>query len=491
MRHLILDRLNDLRAQSPQAPFIQTADHSFSRQAFWDESRCVGARLRQACDNSEQHTIAIHEFEPRYFFVYLVGIWMAGYRVLPLNIRMPAATIARCIEKTGCNIAIGSQSSRPPGVDCEYLPLDAIEPDSTTGLPDLPADDAMIMLTSGSTGEPKAIPLTSRQLLDNALATQQVVGLEPADKLLITMPPCFITGIAHFMSCVVSGACLLSVTGFNFGEQLIRLIREHGVTAFGGSPTNIRRLLAAAPDTGHLGKLGICISSGDHLAADEQQMFLDRYTRTRLIYMYGLSEVGGRFCVNDLRTSGKIGSPGRPIAGMSLVARSPDGRDLPAGESGEITISGPMLMAGYLQEDGGIDVDSVVNGFATGDLGHVDEDGYLYIIGRTNDVLKIGGEKVSIPHVENAIRQNLDCADCTVAVIDDPNLGKVLIGLVVPDPGESRIDIVALMKQLRIVLPPNALPARILEVEAVPRTGSGKVARQEASALALGLLKQK
>ena len=113
------------------------------------------------------------------------------------------------------------------------------------------------------------------------------------------------------------------------------------------------------------------------------------------------------------------------------------------------------------------------------------------VIGRTNDVLKIGGEKVSIPHVENAIRQNLDCADCTVAVIDDPNLGKVLIGLVVPDPGESRIDIVALMKQLRIVLPPNALPARILEVEAVPRTGSGKVARQEASALALGLLKQK
>ena len=489
MDNPILNLLDELRKNAPHECFIETADYEYSRQSFWNASRSVAAILREEMKQAGNDIVAIHEFEPRYFYVYLVAIWMAGYRVLPLNIRMPAHIIESSIHMAKCDLVIGNKAEKPSDIDCNYLCIDRIDEDFETPIEAEYPEGAIIMLTSGSTGQPKAIPLTYFQILENALLTQQRVGLTHEDKLLITMPPCFITGIGHFMSCVVSGARLVSVVGFNFGEQILKLIDEHGITAFGGSPTNVRRILGAAGDRG-LGNLRLWISSGDHLAREEQQYFLDRFPEVHFIYMYGLSEVGGRLCVNDVTANPeKLGSPGMPLPGMTVTARSTEDRSvLPPGEPGELTISGPLLMSGYLQSSGDIDRAVVEDGFSTGDLGFVDAEGFVWIQGRTNDVIKVGGEKVSITNVEDALRQSMECSDCAVAIIDDPNLGKVLIGLVVPEPRAAGVENAALMKRLRTILPPNALPAKVFAIEAVPRTGSGKVSRKDARELALELL---
>jgi acyl-coenzyme A synthetase/AMP-(fatty) acid ligase len=493
MKNPILQRLDQLREQEPDATFIKTVDFRYSRQSFWNASRSLAVVLRQQLKNLDSDIVAIYDQDPRYFFVYLVGIWMAGFRVLPLNQRMPPQIIEDSISNSNCKVVIGNNLEIPPGIKCRYLVIDQLDEDCQTDFDDLQPEGAIIMLTSGSTGQPKAIPLTFAQILDNAYLTQEIVGLNHQDKLLIAMPPCFITGISHFMSCVVSGARLVSVVGFNFGEQLIKLINDNAVTAFGGSPTNVRRILGAVKEDTALPSLRIWISSGDHLSRDEQQYFLDRFSHVRFIYMYGLSEVGGRFCVNDVRRNPeKLGSPGKPLRGMQAIAlSSEDGSEVASGDMGELNINGPLLMAGYLQGSGNIDHSSVQGGFATGDLGYVDADGYVWIAGRTNDVIKVGGEKVSISNVEDAIRLVMDCSDCTVAIIDDPNLGKVLIGLVVPDPTSEPFNNLALFKQLRGVLPPNALPAKVFAIDSVPRTGSGKVSREEAKDLALALLGSK
>ncbi len=145
-------------------------------------------------------------------------------------------------------------------------------------------------------------------------------------------------------------------------------------------------------------------------------------------------------------------------------------------------------MDGYLLDNGEINRSSVDNGFLTGDLGYIDDDGFIWIVGRIDDVLKIGGEKVSVTNVEDAIRKSMQCSDCCVAVISEQNLGSVLIGLVVPESKDIEVDHQSLFRKLREVLPPNALPAKVYIVDNIPRTGSGKIARQEAKDMAHGLL---
>jgi long-chain acyl-CoA synthetase len=487
----LLLRLKELTEQEPYTIFLETTTHELTRQSFWNASLSVAARIKNALGTSDSNVVGIYENDPGSFFVYLVAVWMIGSRALPLNIRMPEHIIISCIKKSRCKMVIGSAEESPKGIYCAYLPMEQSDEGSTPSFAMPQNESAIIMFTSGSTGEPKAIPLTFHQIIENSRLTIEVTKLNKDDKMLIAIPPYFTSGICHFLTCVLTGAKLIAVTGFNFGEQIIDLINKYNVTAFGGSPTNVRRVLGAVKTGEELSNVRFWVSSGDYLSTEEQQQFLEKFPSVRLIYIYGLSEVGGRLCINDVsRNPCKIGSPGVPLPGMDVIVISEDGKtELGPHEIGELKVTGMLLMDGYLLDNGEINRSSVENGFCTGDLGYVDDDGFIWIVGRTDDVFKIGGEKVSVTNVEDAIRKNTPCRDCCVAIINEQNLGSVLIGLVVPDPKNADINHQALFQKLREELPPNALPAKVYAVDDIPRTGSGKVARQEAKDIAHSLLR--
>ena len=197
----------------------------------------------------------------------------------------------------------------------------------------------------------------------------------------------------------------------------------------------------------------------------------------RLFNMYGLTEVSGRLCVlppADL--DARPGSVGRPIGDMRVVARRGDGTPAAPGETGELFVTGSLLMREYLAEPEITRRTLTADGLRTGDFGHVDADGYVWIAGRKDDIIKRGGEKVSIVHVQQALQSLERFADVAVVAAPDDILGHVPVAFIVPLPGEV-VKPSRLLRELRGVLPPSSLPTRAVVVDEIPRTGSGKAIR--------------
>ncbi len=202
----------------------------------------------------------------------------------------------------------------------------------------------------------------------------------------------------------------------------------------------------------------------------------------RLFNMYGLTEVSGRLCIlPPAELDARVGSVGRPIGDMRVAARRPDGAAAAAGETGELFVTGSLLMQGYLDEPEITASTLTAHGLRTGDFGRTDADGYVWIEGRKDDIIKRGGEKVSIIHVQQALQGLGRFADVAVLAAPDDILGHVPVAFVVPV--EDGFKASRVLRELRGVLPSSSLPSRIVAVPAIPRTGSGKAIRAELQAI--------
>jgi feruloyl-CoA synthase len=221
------------------------------------------------------------------------------------------------------------------------------------------------------------------------------------------------------------------------------------------------------------------VSSGDHLPLPVIEKFRRVLPGVSLFNMYGLTEVSGRLCIlppADLDV--RVGSVGRPIGDMRVVARRGDGAEAAPGETGEVFDTGSLLMQGYLDEPEITANTLTPFGLKTGDFGRVDESGAVWIAGRKDDIIKRGGEKVSIIHVQEALQGLGRFADVAVVAAPDEILGHVPVAFVVPHEPEG-FKASKLLRELRGVLPSASLPSRVIAVAAIPRTGSGKAIRAE------------
>ena len=194
--------------------------------------------------------------------------------------------------------------------------------------------------------------------------------------------------------------------------------------------------------------------------------------------MYGLTEVSGRLCINPDATDGEpLGTVGTAIGEMRISVRREDGSKALAEESGEIYVEGPLLCDGYYRAPDATRESFTSHGFRTRDFGHLDARGDLWVEGRLDDILKVGGEKVSTIAVTQAVSALEGVTEAAVLVVDDATIGKALVAFAVTD--ETRAPTkAAMIRTLRSRLPVNAIPKRIEIVDSIPRTGSGKVDRK-------------
>ena len=255
---------------------------------------------------------------------------------------------------------------------------------------------------------------------------------------------------------------------------------ELGCTGFGGAPAHLVRVVEPLDDEAQPGSsLRFWVSSGDHLPLDTIARLRRVLPGVRLFNMYGLTEVSGRLCIlppDELDV--RRGSVGRPLSGMTVTVRRPDVTPAPPGETGEIYVEGPLLMQGYLDEPDITAASLTELGFRTGDHGHQDADGFVWVEGRKDDIIKRGGEKVSIVHIQEAMRALDSFTDVAVLAVDDDILGHVPVAFVVPAEPAAFKRTTAL-RELRAVLPATSLPTRVVPLAEIPRTGSGKAIRAE------------
>jgi len=496
-------RLRHWVATRPDATLLRAAGRVYSYRETEARAARVGAVLRDAAGRrGARVALVLEQYDE--FFVCMLGAWLAGLVVVPLNVSLPQSDIDWLIEKSRPEVVVvpddGACAAAEDGPARLVVTRDAAglvdgvrvvsREDGSAGLADTPsasgdeleaveADElAMIMFTSGTTGLPKGVCQTLRAVSSNAGHVSRVLGLGPDDRIFINTPPYFTSGICHFLTLMANGGGVAGRLGFYFGAGLLDEMEAEGCTGFGGAPAHLVRVVEPM-DEPRPHAFRFWVSSGDHLPLPVIEKFSRVLPGVDLYNMYGLTEVSGRLCVlAPAELDVKVGSVGRPIGDMRVVARRGDLSEAAPGEQGELYVTGSLLMQGYLDEPDVTAATLTGHGLRTGDFGTVDESGAVWIAGRKDDIIKRGGEKVSIIHVQQALQGLGRFADVAVVAAADEILGHVPVAFVVPhEPDGFKASRV--LRELRGLLPSSSLPSRVVPVAAIPRTGSGKAIRAE------------
>lgn len=349
---------------------------------------------------------------------------------------------------------------------------------------DLP-DIALLTFTSGTTGLPKGVPLGHGVMIANIQGTAGRVGLKPSDRVMTATSYRFFSTISHFLVTMLTGGTFVGIEEKLMGRDFIDALREHGITAFGGSPFHLRMISYA--DQTQLPALRWMMSSGDHLPVEVIDALLEGFPEAELHTVYGMVELAGRFC--SLTPEGLTesrGSVGEPIPGLEVVVLDEDGAPCPPGEIGHIHARGAISFAGYYRNEAATDAVLGPAGFRTGDMGRFDEHGRLYLAGRSDSVFKRSGVKVSALPITDALEQLDFVAEAFAIGEADPTEGHSPTAYLVlsenADAAGMKKGVV--IRALRPLVPQNHLPKKVVLVPSIPRTGSGKVDRRALKELA-------
>ncbi|HQT76364.1 MAG: hypothetical protein B7Z80_02810 [Rhodospirillales bacterium 20-64-7] len=346
-----------------------------------------------------------------------------------------------------------------------------------------PSDVAVIQYTGGTTGEPKGVLLTHGNLWANVMQLRAwFTQAEPGqERLLAVLPFCHGFGMTAVMNFAIAlGSELVILPRFR-PVDVLRAIRRSGITMLVGVPALFEALMAyrAARDT-DFSSLKVSVSGGDVLDARLSQRF-SALTGVPLAQGYGLTECSPVVtCCNPLEGVARVGSCGVPLPGtdVAILSQEQPGHFLPPGEIGEICVRGPQVMRGYWRQPQATSAALRDGWLHTGDVGRMDQNGFLYFINRHPEVLSVHGRKVYAGIVEAAIRTHPAVAEVAVVGLPDPVRGTVLKAFVVPRPGLTLTE-EALRGFLADRLSPVETPRVYSFLEKLPKSPLGKVLKHE------------
>ena len=337
-------------------------------------------------------------------------------------------------------------------------------------------EPAVLGYTSGTTGTPKGAVLTHANLLAGAEALRRAWGWTPADRLVLALPLFHMHGLGVGLhGTLLAGASAVLLASFS-PEGVADAVARHDATLFFGVPTMYHRL-AGSDRVGGLASLRLCVSGSAPLPADLHRRF-EELTGQRVLERYGMTETV-MLVSNPLDGERRPGSVGFALPGVELRLVPPDGRatgaDGAAGEPGEIWVRGPNVFAGYWRRPGaGPDDDGW---FRTGDVGRRDADGYLYLEGRSADVIISGGFNVYPREVEEQLADYPGVAELAVAGRPDEAWGEVVTAYVVLSPGAEAPSAEDLHAHAAQRLASYKWPRAVVALDAIPRNALGKVQR--------------
>ncbi len=345
-------------------------------------------------------------------------------------------------------------------------------------LDDLDGDaPAILGYTSGTTGTPKGAVLTHTNLLAGAEALRRAWGWRDVDRLVLALPLFHMHGLGVGLHGTLhAGASAVLQPSFD-PEAVIDAVLEHRATLFFGVPTMYKRLVTHRR-AAELAGLRLAVSGSAPLPA-ELHRDLEAATGLRVLERYGMTETV-MLVSNPLDGDRRPGSVGFPLPGVELQLVTPGespgaAPEVPDGTSGEIWVRGPNVFAGYWRRPG---TGPAADGwFCTGDVGRRDADGYLFLEGRTTEVIITGGLNVYPREVEEQLADHPAIAEVAVAGRPDEQWGELVTAYVVPVPGRRAPSIADLRGHVAERLAPYKHPRAVIAVEAVPRNALGKVQR--------------
>ncbi len=352
--------------------------------------------------------------------------------------------------------------------------FEALSIDSVLPQPCAADDLAALMPTSGSTGTPRLVMVTHGNLAANTVAIIRSQHLGPDERAMLILPVSYCFGASVLQTHLYQGGSIVFDSRFMFPDKVLRAINTHRCTTFAGVPTvyNVllgRSNLRSIPLPG----LRRFLQAGGALAPKSVQAMREIVPTAQFYVMYGQTEATARIsCLPPERLAEKLGSAGLPLDNLQVRIADDPGREVPAGQTGEIWVRGPSVCAGYFN-DGEEAGRKFQNGWLrTGDMARVDAEGYLWITGRKADFMKIRGVRVSFAEVEARVAQVPGVYECAATSKAHGEAGEAISLFIVPTGGASDVP-----ERVRSALPPHWTCAEVNLVAELPKTSSGKVAR--------------
>ncbi len=358
--------------------------------------------------------------------------------------------------------------------------LEAAEP-LREPVPVIPLDLAAIIYTSGSTGTPKGVMQTHQAMVFTTGSLIEYLRLTENERILCVLPLSFDYGLYQLLMSVALAACLVLERSFTFLGQVLERMRQERITVFPGVPTIFATLLAAHRRSALCLPAVTRVTNTAAALPDEFSAGLREIFPNALIYrMYGLTECKRVSYLAPELIDAKPGSVGKAIPGTEVYLLSADGTPVPAGEVGILYVRGPHVMAGYwnrpdltaeMLKPGKLPGERVL---CTHDLFRMDEEGYLYFIGRTDDIIKTRGEKVSPVEVENALHRIQGVREAAVVGVPDALLGEAIRAYVATDPAAG-LTTQSLRSASAAHLESYMVPTQVIFRDSLPRTSNGKI----------------
>jgi len=420
-----------------------------------------------------------------FFVISYLAIMRSGNVVVPIDTKSPDKDITYYADI--CDFAMifvqekyaAKIDSLIPNVesitDASYLTLSR----DMRALPDTSDEElAAIIFTSGSTGEKKGVMLSHGSLIANTASIIEYLELKATDRVCVVLPFYYCYGLSLLHTHIKAGGSVV-LSNHPFIGGALRDINKYGCTGFAGVPSTFQILIANTKFlTEKFPTLRYFTQAGGKLPNNFIQMVVEAFPDKKFIVMYGATEATARMSYLPAELSlSKLGSIGKGIPGVKLKVVA-EGHDVQPGEVGEIIASGKNIMQGYYMDPQGTAEVLIDGWYHTGDLGTVDEDGFIYVVGRSKNIIKCGGFRVSPYEIEGEICKLPEVEDVAVIGREDNILGEAIVAFV----RSSTSDPIALKKSIqefcRRVFPSHKTPKEIHILKELPLNSSNKVDRE-------------
>ena len=418
------------------------------------------------------------------------GALRAGAIVVPLNILLRAREVEMRVRDAAPSVlvtdaertAIAAEAIGAAGVPT--VAVDAADADAIAAneapadvAPRSDEDPAVILYTSGTSGTSKGAVLTHGGLRASALGVAAALALGPDDVVLGAPPLSHVFGMSTGMNATLAaGAAVLLVPRFE-AETTLELMTRTGTTVFLGVPAMCISLCAAAGTAAELPPFRIAHAGGAAVAVETAREFQATFG-CPVLEGYGLTEMSGIATLHAAGQPQKVGSVGTPLPDTAVRVVSLDGEVLPVGEIGEIEFRGPTVTAGYWNDPDATSAAVDAGGWlATGDLGRLDEDGYLFLVDRKKELILRGGYSVYPREVEEVLYEHPGVLEAAVVGIPHAMLGEEVVAVVVRRPGVA-LEAAALRDYARERVAAYKYPRHVVFVGDLPKGPTGKILKR-------------
>lgn len=355
--------------------------------------------------------------------------------------------------------------------------------DVDPGVRAIESDPAAILYTSGTTGLPKGVVLSHRNLVAGARIVSGYLGNRPEDRVLAVLPLSFDYGLSQVTTSLAVGACVV-LGNYSLPGALVQELQKEEITGLAGVPTMWAHVANSEWPAGVLARLRYVTNSGGALAPPLLELMREKLRGVDIFCMYGLTEAFRSTYLSPADLTRKAGSIGKALPTQEIMVLRPDGTPCDPGEVGELVHRGSLVTLGYwnapeatalrfrpLRVSQSVPRDEIV--VWSGDYVRRDSEGFIYFVGRQDGLIKTSGYRVSPAEIESVVMQVDGVVECCAVGVDDATLGQRIAVAIVSATAEKQLSD-RVLRHCRSEMPAYMLPSDVRIVPFIPRTPNGK-----------------